>query len=67
VQHLRLVGAAGCPGRIESVTIGQAREVMGPIAAAFALDQQVSSARARTQLGWNPPSRNVLAEIERGL
>ncbi|HVT68348.1 MAG TPA: NAD-dependent epimerase/dehydratase family protein [Trebonia sp.] len=58
--------AAGCPGRIEPVTIDQARKVMGPIADAFALDQQISSARARTQLGWNPPSRNVLAEIEQG-
>jgi nucleoside-diphosphate-sugar epimerase len=55
--------AAGCAGRVESVTLEQAREEMGPIADAFALDQQVSSARARDQLGWNPPNRDVLREI----
>jgi nucleoside-diphosphate-sugar epimerase len=55
--------AAGCAGRVESVSIEQAREEMGPIADAFALDQQVSSARARNQLGWNPPNRDVLREI----
>jgi nucleoside-diphosphate-sugar epimerase len=59
--------AAGCPGRIESVTLEQAREIMGPIADAFALDQQVSSARARSQLGWNPPERDVLSEMAEGL
>jgi nucleoside-diphosphate-sugar epimerase len=58
--------AAGCPGRIESVTMAQAREIMGPIADAFALDQQVSSAQARSQLGWNPPERDVLSEIAEG-
>jgi hypothetical protein len=36
---------------------------MGPIADAFALDQQVDSARARAELGWNPPTRDVLSEI----
>jgi nucleoside-diphosphate-sugar epimerase len=55
--------AAGCAGRVVSVTVEQAREEMGPIADAFALDQQVSSARARDQLGWNPPNRDVLREI----
>jgi nucleoside-diphosphate-sugar epimerase len=55
--------AAGCAGRVESVTAEQAREEMGPIADAFALDQQISSARARDQLGWNPPNRDVLREI----
>src|SRR5580692_1357253 len=55
--------AAGCAGRVESVSLEQAREEMVPIADAFALDQQVSSARARDQLGWNPPNRDVLREI----
>ena len=55
--------AAGCAGRVESVTVRQAREEMGPIADAFALDQQVSSARAREELGWDPPNRDVLGEI----
>jgi len=55
--------AAGCACLVESISVEQAREEMGPIADAFALDQQVSSALARDQLGWNPPNRDVLREI----
>jgi nucleoside-diphosphate-sugar epimerase len=55
--------AAGCPGRTASISLEQAQAEMGPIADAFALDQQVDSARARAQLGWNPPTRDVLSEI----
>lgn len=33
------------------------------IADAFALDQRIDSARARRKPGWNPPARDVLAEI----
>ena len=58
-----LCEAAGCPGRAESVALEQARAEIGPIADCFALDQQVSGARARAQLGWNPPARDVLAEL----
>lgn len=60
-----LCQAAGCPGRAESVTLEQARAEIGPIADAFALDQQVSGDRARAQLGWEPPARDVLAELAR--
>jgi len=55
--------AAGCPGRTASVSLEQAQAEMGPMADAFALDQQVDSARARADLGWNPPARDVLTEI----
>jgi nucleoside-diphosphate-sugar epimerase len=60
-----LCEAAGCPERAESVALEQARAEIGPIADCFALDQQVSGARARAQLGWNPPARDVLAELAR--
>ena len=55
--------AAGCPGRTESMTLAEARREMGPIADAFALDQQLSSARARAELGWRLARRDVLAEL----
>ena len=58
--------AAGCPGQAESVTLEQAQAELGPLADALALDQQVSGARARAQLGWDPPSRDVLAELANG-
>jgi nucleoside-diphosphate-sugar epimerase len=60
--------AAGCAGQFESLSLDDARTELGPIAEAFALDQQVSSARAQTQLGWEPPPREVLSELAgRGL
>ena len=55
--------AAECPGQTESITLEEARNVMGPIADAFALDQQFTNARARKQLGWAPPQRDVLTEL----
>jgi nucleoside-diphosphate-sugar epimerase len=39
--------AAGCPGKIVHLTAAEAEERMGPIAEAYALDQQFSGARAR--------------------
>jgi nucleoside-diphosphate-sugar epimerase len=55
--------AAGCPGQAESVTLEQAQAELGPLADAFALDQQVSGDRARAQLGWQPTVRDVRAEL----
>jgi nucleoside-diphosphate-sugar epimerase len=58
--------AAGCPGRINSLTLEEAIQRMGPIAEAFALDQQLTGARARRQLGWTPTHLNALAELAQG-
>ncbi|MFC1411810.1 NAD-dependent epimerase/dehydratase family protein [Streptacidiphilus sp. N1-12] len=60
---LALSRAAGCPGSIDSLTLDQAVQRMGPIAEAFALDQQFSGARARRELGWTPAQRDALAEL----
>lgn len=57
--------AAGCSGRIRSLTLDEALREMGPIAEAFALDQQFSGARARRELGWNPTRLDALAELAR--
>jgi len=58
--------AAGCPGQIESITFDQAGTELGPVADAFVLDQQLTSARARTELGWAPTPRDVLADLAAG-
>jgi nucleoside-diphosphate-sugar epimerase len=58
--------AAGCAGGAESMSLEEARAGMGPIADAFALDQQVSGGRARAELGWNPPERDLLEELAQG-
>jgi len=41
-------------GSAASITLERARERMGPIADAFALDQRFSAARAHQDLGWKP-------------
>jgi nucleoside-diphosphate-sugar epimerase len=51
------------PGHTMSVTLAQARTMLGPVADAIALDQRMTAARARRELGWNPPQRDPLAEL----
>ncbi|GAB3895379.1 NAD-dependent epimerase/dehydratase family protein [Kibdelosporangium lantanae] len=48
----------------ESVDRERAREWMGPLADAFALDQTLSSAKAETELRWRPKHDDPLGEIE---
>ena len=55
--------AAGQPGTASSITMGQARHEFGPLADAFALDQRLSSARARRELNWAPADRDILGEL----
>jgi nucleoside-diphosphate-sugar epimerase len=55
--------AAGHPGTASSITMGQARQEFGPLADAFALDQSLSSARARRELHWAPTDRDILTEL----
>lgn len=55
--------AAGRPGTASSITMGQARQEFGPLADAFALDQRLSSARARRELHWAPTDRDILIEL----
>jgi nucleoside-diphosphate-sugar epimerase len=55
--------AAGRPGTASSISVGQARQEFGPLADAFALDQHLSAARARRDLGWAPAERDVLTDL----
>jgi nucleoside-diphosphate-sugar epimerase len=57
---------AGLDGKTVSVTLEQARAEMGPVADAFALDQRLTSARARRELGWAPAHADPLAVFARG-
>jgi broad specificity phosphatase PhoE len=58
-----LARSAGRPGAITSISRAQARETMGPIADAFALDQRISSRKATDALGWAPRHLDPLAEL----
>lgn len=55
--------AAGADGTIEHLTIENARAAMGPFADALALDLQVSSEKAKRELGWSPHRPTVLEEL----
>jgi nucleoside-diphosphate-sugar epimerase len=57
--------AIGRPGQLEYLTLERARERMGPIAEAFLLDQRLTAARARHELGWAPTRLDPLAELSR--
>lgn len=57
---------AGLDGKVASISLEQARGRMGPIADAFALDQRLTSAKARRELGWAPTHVDPLADFERG-
>ncbi|SEG81911.1 Nucleoside-diphosphate-sugar epimerase [Actinacidiphila yanglinensis] len=55
--------AAGCEGSFERLTVEEAERRMGPIARAFALDQQLTGARARKDLGWSPRHLDALTDL----
>jgi nucleoside-diphosphate-sugar epimerase len=44
----------------------EARAALGPFADALALDQQVTSAKARNELGWKTRNANLLEDIAQG-
>jgi nucleoside-diphosphate-sugar epimerase len=57
--------AIGRPGSVEQLPFQEAEARMGPIAEAFALDQRLTGARARAQLGWRPAHLDALEELTR--
>jgi nucleoside-diphosphate-sugar epimerase len=61
-----LARSAGLEGKTVSITLEQAQAQMGPIADAFALDQRLTSAKARRELGWAPTHGDPLESFERG-
>ncbi|MET9000032.1 NAD-dependent epimerase/dehydratase family protein [Amycolatopsis sp. NPDC004169] len=58
--------ASGLDGKTVSITLEQARTEMGPIADAFALDQEFSPAKAQRELGWAPRYRDPLRVLAEG-
>ena len=57
--------SGGKGSAVRMVPLEDARENVGPLADALAIDQQVSSAETRRRLGWSPSSDSILATIER--
>ncbi|MFF3256109.1 NAD-dependent epimerase/dehydratase family protein [Actinacidiphila glaucinigra] len=63
---LAVARSADLDGKVASITLEQARAQMGPIADAFALDQQLTPARAVADLGWTPKYTDPLDVLSRG-
>lgn len=57
---------AGADGRTESWPLDEARKMLGALADALALDQQVSSQKARALLGWQPRAAGILDDLRQG-
>ncbi|MFI5590974.1 NAD-dependent epimerase/dehydratase family protein [Amycolatopsis sp. NPDC051758] len=59
-----VVGAlTGASGRVAQLSLAEAVDRMGPIAEAFALDQQLTPVRAQRELGWEPRHLDALREL----
>ena len=57
---------AGLGGRTISWPYEEARATLGMLADALILDQRLSSAHARSQLGWRPSRPTILEDLEHG-
>lgn len=57
---------AGLGGRTASWSLDEARQYLGPLADALALDQQFSGARARQVLGWTPLAPSIIEDLLHG-
>jgi len=55
--------AAGKEGKVLALPLDKARAAMGPFADALALDQRVSSEKARNELDWRPRHESFVAEV----
>jgi nucleoside-diphosphate-sugar epimerase len=58
--------AAGGKGNFEPWPLNEARQELGVLADALALDQNISGGRARELLGWSPTRFGVAEEVEYG-
>jgi hypothetical protein len=59
--------AAGVPGQTRSWALTDAQQMMGTFADALVLDRQVSSAKARQVLDWQPQEPSLFDELKRGV
>ena len=53
----------GASGHVAQLSLAEAVDRMGPIAEAFALDQQLTPVRAQRELGWRPRHLDALREL----
>jgi nucleoside-diphosphate-sugar epimerase len=63
---LAVADACGLPGKVEPMTLEQARAQMGPMADCHAMDCRVASTKAARFFGWTVRKPSIFAEIESG-
>jgi nucleoside-diphosphate-sugar epimerase len=54
---------AGGDGNVHTLSIEEARKMIGPFADALALDQRISGAKAVSELGWHSERPGILEEL----
>jgi nucleoside-diphosphate-sugar epimerase len=57
---------AGAKGKTQALPLDEARKTMHAFADALVLDQQVSSDKAKKELGWSPRAASVLEDLKTG-
>jgi nucleoside-diphosphate-sugar epimerase len=57
---------AGIPGKVEAWPLEDARKTLGGFADALALNQRISSEKARKILGWDPRQAGIFEDLRRG-
>ena len=57
---------AGAGGKTQAIPLEEARKTMGAFADALVLDQQISSEKARKELGWAPRAASVVEDLKTG-
>jgi len=57
---------AGAKGKTQAWPLDEARKTMHAFADALVLDQQVSSEKAKKELGWSPRAASVLDDLKTG-
>ncbi len=55
--------AAGLGGKTVSLTMDEAKEALGPLAPAIAMDLKISTVRAIQMLGWSPTAPSLVHEL----
>jgi nucleoside-diphosphate-sugar epimerase len=55
----------GLGGAVRRLTTDEADDLMGPLVEPFSLDQRLTSARARRDLGWSPAHTDPVADLTR--
>lgn len=58
--------ATGLGGKTVSLTMDEAKEALGPLAPATAMDLKISTARAVHMLGWSPTGPSLVYELIHG-